>query len=377
MNNTTESNPKPVGGTVLVYAARLQEPEHERVVHFDIGRRIASLLGMDFGGLYEPERRYPGAIYYLPTETIIGQAMAESLGITSENDLFGGVAPHAFVPTKAISHGLIDGTAPSPEGWSPEFTRRTADSVLRGYTCFTLADARVAGARLLNFGALRIKPVHATGGRGQVLVSDGAQLDEALREIDTSRLGDSGVVLEEHLDDVKTYSVGQIRVAGIIASYVGTQRLTVDNVGQEVYGGSDLVIARGNFDALLLADLPEHFRVAVGKAQRYDQAANDCFQRFFASRRNYDVASGLDHAGQPRVGVLEQSWRVGGASNAEIAAVEVFHANPHIRMVRASTIELFGDHEPPPGPAVQVYRGEDDEIGLVSKYVSVEPYGNE
>jgi hypothetical protein len=376
MSNTIAGE-KPARGTVLVYAAREREPEHERVVHFDIGRRIADLLGMTFGGQYEAGRSYPGPVYYLPTETIIGEAMARNLGITGENDLFGGVAPYAFVPTKAISHGLVDATARSPEGWSPEFTRHTADSVLRGYTCFTLADARVAGARLLGFGALRIKPVHATGGRGQMLVLDAAQLDAALRDIDTSLLGECGVVLEEHLNDVETYSVGQARIAGIVASYVGTQRLTKDNSGQEVYGGSDLIIARGNFGALMHADLLEHFHLAIGKARQYDQAANECFQGFFASRRNYDIASGTDHAGQRRVGVLEQSWRVGGASNAEIAAIEVFHAKPDTQLVHASTIEIFGDHVAPPAPAVQVYRGEDAENGLVSKYVSVEPYGNE
>lgn len=376
MSKSLEGRRKPARGAVFVYAARAQEPEHERVVHFDIGRRIADLLGMAFGGYYDAQRRYPGPVYYLPTETIIGRT-ARDLHITSEKDIFGGVAPHAFVPTKAISHGLVDVAAPSPEGWSPEFTRRTADSVLRGYTCFTLADARVAGARLLDYGAMRIKPVHATGGRGQLLVSDGAQMDVALRDIDTSLLGECGVVLEEHLADVETYSVGQTRIAGIIASYVGTQRLTRDNAGQDVYGGSDLIVARGDFGALLQADLPEHFRVAIDKARRYDQAANECFHGFFASRRNYDIASGLDHAGQRRVGVLEQSWRVGGASNAEIAAVEAFHADPQTRLVRASTIELFGEHAPPPAPAVQVYRGEDEETGLMSKYVSVAPYGNE
>ena len=46
--------------------------------------------------------------------------------------------------------------------------------------------------------------------------------------------------------------------------------------------------------------------------------------RFFASRRNYDVVAGLDARGQRRCGVLEQSWRVGGASPAELVALAAF-----------------------------------------------------
>src|SRR3546814_12709373 len=35
-------------GTVLVYAARDIAPEHERIVHFARGKRIAGLLGLPF-----------------------------------------------------------------------------------------------------------------------------------------------------------------------------------------------------------------------------------------------------------------------------------------------------------------------------------------
>jgi len=42
-------------------------------------------------------------------------------------------------------------------------------------------------------------------------------------------------VLEEELGDVTTYSVGQVRVAGLVASYCGTQSLTTDNSGATVY----------------------------------------------------------------------------------------------------------------------------------------------
>ncbi len=359
-----------------MYAVREHEPEHDKAVHFELGKRIAGLLGGQFEGEYDKTKRYAGRLYFLPSDTLIGMAEARGLGIKTETDLFGGVAPYAFIPTKAITHPLRADRAYAPQGWSRDFGLRIKDAVLRGYTSFTLEDAREAGIELLQHGVLRLKPVHATAGRGQVLVSNIGELDQALQELNTDRLSDCGVVLEEHLDKVKTYSVGQVRVANLIASYVGTQRLTKDNHGELVYGGSDLIVTRGGFDALHKMDLPDDFREAIAKAQTYDQAATDCFTELFASRRNYDIAGGVDTQGKWRVGVLEQSWRSGGASSAEIAALEVFQAHEDVQQVRASTIEIFGQEIDPPASATEVFRGEDKDLGLIRKYVTVEPYGN-
>lgn len=374
--NALPSSPGKGQGTVVVYPARGNEPEHEKQVHFGLGRRIAQLLGLQFGGQYEPERRYPGRLYFIPSDTLIGMEFARGLGIVSEDDLFGGVASHPFIPTKAISHALLGPDAVAPDGWSSEFGRLVQEAVLQGFTSFSLDDAHEAGKRLLQYGPLRIKPVHATAGRGQVLVSDLDELARALKALPTDRLAECGVVLEEHLEEVKTYSVGQVRLAKLVASYVGTQHLTPDNQGEMVYGGSDLIVARGGFDALLEANLPLDFQTAIAKARLYDQAASQCFTEFFASRRNYDVASGLDSQGKQHYGVLEQSWRTGGASSAEIAALETFHAQSQTQFVRARTLEIFGQQSQPPSHAVETFHGEDKDLGLIRKYVMVEPYGN-
>ena len=156
-------------------------------------------------------------------------------------------------------------------------------------------------------------------------------------------------MLEENLVEVTTHSVGQVRVAELVASYHGTQRLTPDNHGEQVYGGSDLLRRARRFEALLRLDLTPEARLAVAQAQTYDAGATAEFPGFFASRRNYDVAQGSDAQGRRRSGVLEQSWRLGGASGAEIAALEAFRADPELRSVRASTVELYGEgHTPPP-----------------------------
>jgi hypothetical protein len=361
-------------GTVLIYSARAREPEHEKTVHFELGKRIASMLGMQFGGTYDAAAVYPRRRYFIPTETLIGMAAARQVGIRHEGDLFGGVAPHAFVPTKAITHPLVEANACAPAGWSHEFGQRVQHSVLRGVTVFTMEDALKAGERLLAHGPVRIKPVHATAGRGQLRVDDRQQLLSALQAQDTSRLRECGLVLEEHLEQATTFSVGQVRLGGIRASYVGTQQLTPDNSGTPVYGGSALLVARGDFNALLKLNIKDEFRQAIAKAQIYDTAATACFAGLLASRRNYDIACGLGADGQIRCGVLEQSWRVGGASAAEITALQAFHADPSLQATRASTIELFGTRVEAPEKAYELYRGTDPDIGPLSKYVKVEPY---
>jgi len=373
MNAQTSQNSRRV---VLTHANRPNEPQHERVVHAALAERLAALLGLTYGGDYDPTRRYEAQPYLVPSGTVVGLREAQALGLCGEADLFGGVVPQAFVETKAITHPLIRPDAAAPVGWSRDFSTQVKGSVLAGYSVFSLEDARDAGRRLLHEGSVRIKPVRATGGRGQQRVDDSDALDQALFALDEQELAEYGLVLEAHLEHVTTFSVGQVQVGGRLASYYGTQRLTEDNAGNEVYGGSDLVVVDGDFEALLALDLTETTRLAVSQAQVYDEAASACYRNFFASRRNYDIAQGIDGRGQPRSGVLEQSWRIGGASSAEIAALELFRQGTGARVVRASSLEIYGRERPAPAGATILYQGQDDEVGFVTKCVVVEQYGD-
>ena len=361
---------------VLTYPNRPREPQHEKLVHAVLAERLAALLGLSFGGEYDPQRRYDAHPYLVPSGTVVGLREAQALGLNEEGDLFGGVVPQAFVETKAITHPLVRPDAVAPVGWSRDFSTQVKGSVLAGYSAFSLEDARDAGRRLLHEGPVRIKPVRATGGRGQQRVDDSDALDQALFALDEQELARYGVVLEAHLERVTTFSVGQVRIGGRLASYYGTQRLTQDNAGNEVYGGSDLVVVNGDFEALLALDLPETTRLAVSQAQVYDEAASACYRHFFASRRNYDIAQGIDGRGQPRSGVLEQSWRIGGASSAEIAALEAFRQGGAVRAVKASSIELYGEQQQVPAGAQVLFRDEDADVGFITKCVTVEDYGD-
>ena len=364
-------------GVVVVYSPTdLYTSRHEKDTRIELARRLAALKGFEFAGEYSPALRYPGSVYFVPSDTLVGTEAARALGIRGEHDLFGGVVPYPFVATKVITHPLVEPDACAPSGWSYEFGDRVCDVVHPGFSVLTPGDARQAGARLLRHGPVRVKPVRETGGRGQAVVSTPAELDAVLDAMDAAILSTDGLVLEQELSGAATYSVGQVRVAELVATYCGTQRLTRDNSGAVVYGGSELLVARGDFDMLLGLKLSEEDRLAVAQARAYDAAATACFPGLFASRRNYDVAAGTNAGGQRRCGVLEQSWRLGGASGAEVAALEAFRAEPAIPAVRASTVELYGESEAPPPEASVYFRGVDDRVGLVTKYARAVLYGD-
>ena len=350
--------------------------QHEQLTRTAIARKLAELKGYSYAGEFDPAAHYPGPVYFAPSSTIIGLERARELGIRTEQDLFGGVVPRAFMATKAITHPLVRLDAAAPDGWSHDFPRQVQGSVLIGFSVFAIKDAHLAGERVLQHGPVRLKPVGATGGHGQKVIRDRSELKRALEQVDPGELLREGLVLEENLTNVTTYSVGQVRVADLVATYYGSQRLTPDNSGTAVYGGSELRVVRGDFEALLRLDVPEKVRLAVNQAMTYDAAAGMAFAGMFASRRNYDVAQGRSHAGPRRSGVLEQSWRIGGASGAEIAALETFQAEPGLQILDASTFEVFGEGVDPPPHASISFRGVDDQVGPITKYVLVRPYGD-
>jgi hypothetical protein len=113
--------------------------------------------------------------------------------------------------------------------------------------------------------------------------------------------------------------------------------------------------------------------VAIKQAQVFDSAADEAYPRFYASRRNYDIAQGIDSDGKQRSGVLEQSWRMGGASSAEVAALQSFVNDPGMRAIRVSSVETYID-QPLPADAIEVYRGPAQSSDFLLKYVTVKSY---
>lgn len=374
-----------VGGQLrgaVAFPRRHGATAHDLASQDALTEKLAAILGLSYWQNYQPDvSAIVNDVYYVPAHTLVRSRLPEATdayiqAIVDDFHLFGGVVPYEFVATKSITHSLLHDGSVAPEGWSREFGREVASDTLAGFTVFTISEARIAGARLLALGPARIKPVQASGGRGQTVVHNLRQLDEALAQQDDSELARWGLVLEEHLSNVETLSVGQVCIDGLTTSYVGTQSLTPDNEEQLVYGGSTLLCVRGSYDELLKLRLAQRYRQAVCTARHYDAAAQRCWPDLLASRRNYDVALGTNAQGLTRMGVLEQSWRAGGASFAEACALQAFQNSEQLLAVQAATFERYGASFEAPAHAQVVYRGDDPATGFITKYGLIEPYGN-
>jgi hypothetical protein len=113
----------------------------------------------------------------------------------------------------------------------------------------------------------------------------------------------------------------------------------------------------------------EATRTAIAQARVYDEAA--AVYGVEASRRNYDVGQGTDAAGCAHSGVFEASWRAGGASPAELAALHALAQSPSVELVRVTCVEAYGaDATPPPGAIVH-FHGVDEEAGPLVRYTLV------
>lgn len=336
--------------------------EHASVACF--GRRLAKLMGREFRGEALPG--LPG--YFIPLETLTRE-QAAMRGVTCAQDLFGGVVPHAFVASKLVTHGLVDGGTDAPPAWAPQLGSALGDAVLPGHSVFNRRDLHAAVQVLLPLGKVRAKLAHARGGNGQQVVASLEQLDAWLSGVSEAEIAD-GVVAELNLESALTFSIGCIEVGASCVSYFGTQRTIQTPRGDTVYGGSILRVVRGGLDQLQHVPLPPEAADAIAKVQHYEAQIALAYPGFFASRRNYDVVHGHDARGVERCGVLEQSWRFGGASPAEILALEVLSAEPDVPWLDAMTYETYDD-EPVPGDAVVYFQGEVASLGRLTKYARV------
>ena len=357
-------------GEVVLVSRSADRDGHEYRTQASLARRIADLIGFEFAREADAPARVPR--YVVPDQTL-ATFEASALGIRAESDLFGGFVPHRFMATKVITHPLVADDAARPHGWPATLGEALRGITLRGYAAFSVRDVRTAIARLArDAGPIRVKLAEACGGTGQFLVQDAAAADALAPRLDEAELAACGVVVEEDLRDATTYSVGWVNLRGAAIAYCGIQRTVVNRAGERVYGGSDLLVVRGGIDRLLARALERDLATAIRSAVEYDRLVTHA-TGVCASRRNYDVLRGEDARGHERIGVLEQSWRLGGGSGAEIAALEAFARDPRMTAIRASTFESYAD-DPPPAGATVYFHDREATRGPTSKYSVVEPF---
>jgi hypothetical protein len=358
-------------GMVVIHFSRLGgrlDPRQTVMLDAD-AKVIAHVLGYEYGGRHQAAKDYTAPVFFVPDDTLLVDE-ASSLGIRGPSDFYGGIVPHPFVKTKAITHGLVEENAERAPGWSPAFAERVSEIVLPGYTVFSAGDARTAAKRMLRRGGIRVKKPLGASGKGQSLVTTLQELDALLETYASEEMATYGLVLEENLRQVRTLSVGQIAIDGFTVAYCGVQRITKDNEGRSVYGGSDLVCVRGGWDGLDALAVEPDARAGVAEAKLYDQAMSE-YPGFMASRRNYDIGQGIDSEGRPRSGVFESSWRIGGASPAELLALTEFAQDPSAQVIEAAHVADFGKHREAPAGAVVHFEGDDPQAGPLIRYTMV------
>ena len=338
---------------------------HDQMSREVLVARLAALLRIPLIRQVETTDDVGPDILLVPRETIVDGS--EASRPFSASTLLGGRVPHPFVATKAITHGLISHDAARPAGWSNAMADRLGDAALNGYTAFTASDAIEAGLRLLRTGPARVKEVNGKASLGQTVVKTADELRAVIAEQDPDELARVGIVIEENMSEVETYSVGSLSVAGLEISYVGDQQETVDHKGRNVYGGTRLRCVRGGLDRLTHLGLAPEAVEAIRCAAVFDDAARRAYPSMVLTRRNYDVLAGRDASDRRRVGVLEQSWRVGGATGAEVAALEAFAHGPDLDFVNTATVEVYGDAAIP-AHAVTYFSGVDPVVGPMTKY---------
>jgi len=356
---------------VVVYFSRLGAPmyTHEKATLSIVAESIARVNGWSYAGVFDVAERSGRGLYFVPDDTLLRNE-AQDLGIHCSHQLYGAVAPYPFIKTKAITHGLVNARASRPYGWSSAFAGNMQGAVLPGYTVFSADDARMAAMRLFPLGPIRVKEPLGDGGHGQTVIARISELDALLETFSPEHIVSHGLVLETHLRGVTTRSVGQTTIGNRMITYHGTQRAVTNNHGLSVYGGSHLVCVRGGWAELEDLPMDAETRLAVSQARTYDHNA-DRHPGFLASRRNYDVGQGMDGRGQWRSGVFEASWRSGGASTAELAALMAFTQDTSLQVVEATSVKQFGRRTTIPAGAVIHFHGDDPQDGPLLRYTLV------
>ena len=343
--------------------------EHERTSLRELTERLSRLKGLPCVGRFgDSSRRIgPTACYVVAPDTLLTDE-ARALGISTRADLFGGVVAHRVHASKAIVHTLLPDARVAPTGWREGLAQRVSPVVLPGFTAFSRLDARRAITRLLEAGRVRVKP--CVDGRSQWTVDSVRDADPLIDALEEAALERDDIACELELADTRTVSVGQVDVGACRISYCGLRRQTLDRGGSAVYGGSELVVVRGEFEDLLQLRLPAAVRVAIRQARWFDTAAGEWLPERLVSRNHYDVIQGRDREGRARSAVLGQSWCPGGASAAEVAALEYFASHGDVGVLRVATVTRYGTLDAPRGALVH-YRGDDPRQGPMVKYTQI------
>lgn len=301
-------------------------PEYAPTRNLAVARIIAEITS---GALNETGIARPGA-FVIPDRPLL-RSEAEPLGIQEEGDLFGGVVDVKLHHDKAILHPLVGSDSEKPAYYSRKFSDEARPFVLPGYTVFSSADALKAYTLLRREGLqVRLKDPSAEGGNGQRTVDSLEGMQRILTGISPKEIKEDGLVLEHNILTPDTLSIGQIYMDGSYFSYFGHQH-TVLLDGEPTYGGTTLTMHYGTLGELSAQLKDGNVRTAVDQAR----GVHGAYSHYdpIVSRLNFDVVQGWDVNGVFYSGVVDQSFRIGGASPAEVVAIRELQHDPSLKRV--------------------------------------------
>lgn len=309
-----------------------------------MARELAQFLDLPRVHIDYEDQLKPSAVdaYYLPLHTL-SLDQARQLGIDKASQLYGGVVPYDFLAHKAVAHPLLQDDMDRPPGWSNELGLSLRHTVLPGYSVFSKDDALRTMSLLDEAGQTGIRAKLATGnaGKGQKVIYSRQELEELLNLPSWQSQLEHGLVLEENLLNGETFSIGQTQVGEHLFSYIGQQHQTTNLQQESVYGGTSLLLVRGGFQQLLRLSGMKRIEHLLEMTMSYENNISQAFPQLYASRRNYDVIVGKNARGHYKTGVLEHSWRFGGASIAEILAIRTLQLHPELQHTHAWTRERY------------------------------------
>lgn len=328
-----------IGEAVPLFADLADSKQVTVLTHREIAGHIGGIIGrgvLEYGAAIDEGPRP----YYIPSTTLNAE-QARALDIEGPDDFFGGILEVRDHRDKAIFHPLVaEAQEEAPAWYSEVFARRVEEAVLPGYSVFSIDDARAALADLNSvYGTVRAKDPTASGSVGQFVIESPQQLDELLgqlEELESGWLTRHGFVLEPNLIEPVTLSIGQVRLGGETHAYIGEQSETTYLDGKPTYGGTTLTMVRGGFDKLstVTATIYPDYEHVVKQTGAVVTAFEEQYG-LIASRINFDAIFGDTSTGIQLAGICDQSFRIGGATPAEVLAVKALLDNPQATQVTA------------------------------------------
>jgi len=82
---------------VVAHSTRAGAPQHEVETNRALARWLAQILGLKFGGSYDPQQHAGRDVYVLPTQTLVGAAQGLVLKVKGPEDVWGGYVDYDFI----------------------------------------------------------------------------------------------------------------------------------------------------------------------------------------------------------------------------------------------------------------------------------------